>query len=145
MAIIWQTVKGNILVEEEMSFNAKIIGDHFMPWKFTEGKLWSPQGRSWPAVSGPWGKGHLPDGPYTIERPVLTDEKPMKDVNGFGWKARLVPNFKTERFGLLIHPDGNVPGTLGCIGICKPTDTTSLYDDLMNNSDRSLVVDCGNR
>jgi hypothetical protein len=111
-----------------------------MPWRFMSGKLWSPTGRSWPAISGPWGKGSLPDGTYTIQRPMLTSEPSMKDSNGFGWKARLEPSFSTERFGLLIHPDGGVTGTLGCIGIRRPCDTKPLYNDLMSTNDLTLVV-----
>jgi hypothetical protein len=112
-----------------------------MPWKFTGKKLWDPDGNSWSAVSGPWGKGCLPNGIYTLEAPVITDEKGMKDVNGFGWKTRLVPQFKTERFGLLIHPDGNIPGTKGCIGISGPIDTKPLYYQLIRTADRLLIVD----
>ena len=115
-----------------------------MSWKFNGEKLISPDGNSWRAVSGPWGRGILPNGIYTIDRPVLTGEMPMKDVNGFGWKARLIPRFKTERFGLLIHPDGNVLGTKGCIGISGPIDTKPLYFELMNTHDRILIVDAGN-
>ncbi len=112
-----------------------------MPWKFTPGKLWSPHGNSWPASSGPWGKGRLPDGIYLIERPVLTREKGMIDNNDLGWKARLVPQFKTERFALLIHPDGGVAGTMGCIGISQPLDTRPLYNELLHTDDRLLIVD----
>jgi hypothetical protein len=36
--------------------------------------------------------------------------------DGNGWSLDLDPKFKTDRDLLRIHPDGNVPGTEGCIG-----------------------------
>ena len=70
------------------------------------------------AVSSEWGKGFLPAGMYDI---VSCYTKEDNDSNkafrreGFPWIAGLIPRFKTEHSNLAIHPDGNVPGTLGCI------------------------------
>jgi len=34
-----------------------------------------------------------------------------------GFSLNLEPNFETDRTDLRIHPDGNAPGTAGCIGV----------------------------
>ena len=58
------------------------------------------------------------------EAPVLTKEEGMV-YDGFGWKWRLwTPAGKWSHY--LIHPDGNKPGTKGCIGLQK-TDGRDLY------------------
>lgn len=93
---------------------------------------------SWPIVSGPWGNGSAPRGAYLMEKPVALavkpgeDEKsiaPFRDPAGFAWFAHLTPLFQTDRTGLGIHPDGNVPGTEGCIGVVMP-DTRPVYEVL---------------
>lgn len=77
------------------------------------------------AISGPWGHGVLPAGEYTIKiynavtgsslssgyRDALTNDR---------WFIPLEPKFSTPRQGLGIHPDGNVPGTEGCVGLRGP-------------------------
>jgi len=61
----------------------------------------------------------------TPEVPHHTEEHRMfiKDMPGHAWKWRLwrypVPQDHEITSGYLIHPDGGVPGTLGCIGIQK--------------------------
>jgi len=79
-------------------------------------------GKSWPAISGPWGNGYLPAGEYEAYGFWDTDgaaysyiDKATGEVTGF--YIRLEPKFKTERNQLLIHFDGNVEGSLGCIAI----------------------------
>jgi len=82
------------------------------------------------ARSGPWGKGPLPAGAYLVEPPVTFDalpDSPYSDGKGFSWFARLHPQFKTDRSGFGIHPDGNVPGTKGCIGLVLE-DSRPFYD-----------------
>lgn len=37
--------------------------------------------------------------------------------NGVGFSFYLDPQFSTRRSHLRIHPDGNKPGTLGCVGL----------------------------
>lgn len=92
--------------------------------------------KSWPAISGRWGKGYLPQGLYEAygfwdesgEAYSYKDEHDRK----IGFYIRLEPKFKTDRTQLLIHFDGNVEGTLGCIGI-KPTgylNALDAYSDL---------------
>ena len=83
------------------------------------------------SISGPWGKGSLPEGMYTAS--YLRDRTiaSMTDPDGLGWSVNLDPNFSTDRNLLRIHPDGNTPGTEGCIGI--KGSTRFLYMDLKNN------------
>lgn len=69
-----------------------------------------------PAVSGPWGKGMLPEGVYNGESMRSRSNNAMS-CEGKGWSLNLEPNFPTDRTLLRIHPDGNLPGTLGCIGV----------------------------
>lgn len=74
------------------------------------------------AVSGPWGRGVLPAGKYRVEvRDVVVGSglsAGYRDKKtGHAWFIPIKPRFKTSRDGLGIHPDGGVPGTLGCIGL----------------------------
>ena len=75
-------------------------------------------------VSGGYGRGAIPDGIYGIDiyRAVEGDRSSMKSgfvdpSNGRGWYLPLVPKFSTSRHGFGIHPDGNLPGTKGCLGL----------------------------
>lgn len=85
-------------------------------------------------VSGKHGLGALPKGVYTIDKCYK-----LKAINGktepytgkeFPWVAKLTPQFKTNRSKLLIHPDGGVEGTRGCIGI-KNKDVQA-YEQISN-------------
>ncbi len=90
-----------------------IVGDLV----FEEGLLkMTRYGLAWEAVSGPHGNGPLPTGRYECAnlRP-RTNSAMVRD--GVGFSVDLNPLFPTNRTLLRIHPDGNVPGTLGCIGI----------------------------
>lgn len=95
------------------------------------------------ARSGPWGKGSAPAGSYTVERPVAieptVENSPYTDAQGFAWFARIVPRFQTERYGFGIHPDGNVPGTRGCIGIAVG-DTKPVFDFLKQAAEPIVLV-----
>ena len=70
------------------------------------------------ALSGGWGKGTIPLGVYNLGIPAkLSDEKknnPYKK-QGYPWWIGLQAIHKTDRSGFGIHPDGNVPGTMGCV------------------------------
>lgn len=73
-----------------------------------------------PAISGPHGKGRLPRGFYSVG--VFTPLDLETCAKGFivddiAFWIPIDPQFQTNRTGLGIHPDGNVKGTLGCIGI----------------------------
>jgi RHS repeat-associated protein len=84
-----------------------------------------------PAVSGPFGKGALPQGVYTGSNLRSRNEKGNKAMQceGKGWSLDLDPTFKTDRDLLRIHPDGNVPGTEGCIGASCSVQQT-VHDSL---------------
>ncbi len=87
---------------------------------------WPLKKLSWNAVSGPFGAGALPYGLYDIARREITGytnkvDIPYRDKTGMGFFIPIYPKFNTNRGKtggrLGIHPDGNKPGTLGCIGI----------------------------
>jgi len=87
-------------------------------------------------MSGKYGKGALPKGVYKID--TCYKLKPIKGKteaytgNEFPWVAKLTPQFKTDRTGLLIHPDGNKEGTRGCIGISKKENDVEVYEAITN-------------
>lgn len=99
---------------------------------------------SYGAISGKWGQGALPPGKYKVKKAVRLDRSASSayaDKYGIKWWAKIEPDgWSTNRTGLGIHPDGSVPGTLGCIGITD-ADTTSLYDRLSEGDSELLVVE----
>lgn len=101
-------------------------------------------------VSGGYGKGPIPNGTYDIERynAVTGDKATMKSgfinpINGRGWFLPLKPQFTTARHGFGIHPDGNLPGTKGCVGL-QGGDIKKFWDKWMRTAIKarpsSLVV-----
>lgn len=83
---------------------------------------WPAKGLYWRATTGPYGKGRLSKGMYTVARAEVTRytakiKTPYQDSTGKGFFLPIYPQFKSSRSGLGIHPDGNVPGTEGCIGL----------------------------
>lgn len=89
--------------------------------------------RSYRALSGSSALRPLPQGGYLVSNLRLRDKREMaRDVSpeenggvGFcfpAWSADLAPLFCTHRSLLRIHPDGNLPGTEGCIGILASVD-----------------------
>jgi hypothetical protein len=91
-------------------------------------------------VSGGYRKGAIPDGSYDIERykAVAGNISTMKSgfvnpVNGRGWFLPLTPKFSTTRHGFGIHPDGNLPGTKGCVGL-QGADIKKYWDKWMKTS-----------
>lgn len=87
------------------------------------GVLSWPKFGTWYAVSGPWKKGALEVGIYTVQRRKVTSltsamEKGFLDKKtGKGYFIPITAHVNRGREGLGIHPDGNIPGTEGCIGI----------------------------
>jgi RHS repeat-associated protein len=114
-------------------------------WIFDGSFLVSTRGGAWKAVSGPQRNGAAPSGMYTISVRALPVGKENKrqssycDPSGNCWFARLAPDEDNGRTGLGIHPDGNVPGTEGCIGI-KGKDTSDLYELLANGAGQRLRI-----
>jgi hypothetical protein len=106
-------------------------------------------GRTWPAVSGIKGKHKpLPAGTYTAPAGALmtgTEQvlgvgfntkyghPAYKDRTGFGWFMWL------GKGNLGIHPDGNVPGTQGCIGVTK-NNTRDLFELLRSRNGEAISV-----
>ncbi len=78
-------------------------------------------GNTYKFNSGGWGRGNLPTGAYTVSGGGKTSEKGMV-IDGVGFKFNLSNKYDPRvggeaRSQLLIHPDGGVRGTMGCIGI----------------------------
>ena len=90
---------------------------------------------TWPAVSGPHGHGPLVAGLYRVERrqivPMSAAIAPgFRDPStGMGFFVPITAMFRTNRGGLGIHPDGNIPGTRGCIGLT--TRTADFYNRII--------------
>ena len=105
-------------------------------------------GKLYHAISGPFGRGTLPSGEYIMgDLCVLNSEdcdegfvfrNKLKDL---AFWIKLTPNFKTDRDGLGIHPDGNTKGALGCVGI-QDIDSINFYLDYMDilNRPKRLIV-----
>jgi hypothetical protein len=100
--------------------------------------VWPAKSGKWKAKSGPYGLGALPSGIYTLGRTEITSYttsigSAFKDGTGKGFFIPIYPGFTTTRGStggrLGIHPDGNVPGTAGCIGITD-RDTSSFFNTI---------------
>ena len=107
-----------------------------MLWGYEETKKWKNNkgvtvsegitylnGDKFKSISGGGGKGSFPQGMYLI-MPVQYLGKDFLNVaayskEGLSFFAPLVPNFKTDRTQLGVHPDGGAWGTLGCCGLSE--------------------------
>ena len=67
-------------------------------------------------VGGPYGNGAPQNGEYSVDTPRIRAESGFTK-NRVGFSFNLNPLFETKRKYLRIHPDGNSPGTLGCVGL----------------------------
>ena len=90
------------------------------------------------AISGGFGLGPLPDGSYEVKtRNVVTGTHLASGfentLTGNKWFIPIIPNFAETRSGFGIHPDGNVPGTKGCIGL-QASDVGSFWRRRMNTT-----------
>ena len=67
------------------------------------------------------GSGALPNGDYDVAVRRVVDKGLGKTytAGGASFYIPLVPKFETHRSRFGIHPDGNVQGTLGCVGIVE--------------------------
>ena len=105
-------------------------------------------GQSWKAVSGGGRYKPLALKTYTIPAGALMvgtrqalgaffnskyAAAPFVDRAGLGWYLWL------GEAGLGIHPDGNLPGTEGCVGI--KGDTAALFDLLRAHSGQALTLE----
>ena len=95
------------------------------------------------AITGPYKKGALPKGVYTIKQALEIENCKQNesyiDRSGFAWWCSITPTFVTSRTGLGIHPDGGIKGTIGCIGICNDY-TRSVYLELKKSNNGLLIV-----
>ncbi len=88
------------------------------------------------AITGGFDLGPLPDGSYEVKtRHVVTGSHLASgfenSLTGNKWFIPIIPNFAETRDGFGIHPDGNVPGTKGCIGL-QASDAGSFWRRWMN-------------
>ncbi len=91
---------------------------------------------SFAAISGSSKLFSLQNGEYkTNTFRERTTEAMVKD--GVGFSINLNPTFSTNRSLLRIHPDGNLPGTEGCIGLTGKGATLNNFVEIM----RSLYKD----
>jgi len=82
------------------------------------------------AVGGPFGNGAPPNGNYTVNGGRLRTEEGYRR-DGFGFSFNVEPTFQTGRSLLRIHPDGNLPGTLGCVGLkCSAIQGKIFYNQV---------------
>lgn len=94
--------------------------------------------------NGGGGRGFIPGGTYTVtgrESLAPSDRRPMT-IGRVGYKYRVLtndgspsipdPRYQEPRSGILIHPDGNLPGTMGCIGIVGDE---NIQADFVNKMD----------
>lgn len=107
---------------------------------------WSGFG-TWQATTGPYGRGALSSGSYIVSRREITAytkaiKKGFRDKTGKGFFIPIYPKFSTTRGSngrLGIHPDGNIPGTSGCIGL-KGHSTRSFYDAVSSTTPSAVIL-----
>lgn len=93
-----------------------------------------------PIVSGGYGKGFAPKGQYKAISYRKENGESFSKF-GIGFFVYIVPKFKSDRTELGIHPDGNVPGTLGCIGIkLGSKDEAETWDKMFSKATYPLKV-----
>jgi len=109
---------------------------------------WPSKGLRWGAISGPYGKGSLPSGLYDVGRREVTGytsavDSPYRDKTGKGFFVPVYAKFETNRGKkdgrLGIHPDGNVPGTLGCIGITN-ANARNFHDAIRSTAPSAVLI-----
>ena len=110
---------------------------------------WPEMGLESEVISGPYGNGELPSGTYEVPRSGLIGKDGKDaycDKSGNCWFQYIAPQFSTNRSQLGIHPDGNVRGTRGCIGLLDK-DTSKWYEafkSVANNHSNYLEVSSTN-
>lgn len=67
--------------------------------------------------AGGFGSGAPQNGQYIANNFLDRRKSSGMNLHGAGFSLNLLPQFDTKRDLLRIHPDGNNPGTLGCIGV----------------------------
>lgn len=93
-------------------------------------------GNAYQIITGGHGKGALPLGTYEVRKRHVTEGAHLDAgfrAGGVAFFIPLNPPDTTDRSGFGIHPDGNVTGTLGCIGLYA-TDARRFWKDWLNMS-----------
>jgi hypothetical protein len=119
------TFDGATLFVNQLSLTGSLISKMQIPAlsgiKLTDGKYYSDP---------------MPNGNYMVKNGHHRTEKGYYR-DGVGYSFDVIPLFsslngkKMERTDLRIHPDGNKPGTLGCIGLdTNKAVLTAFYDDM---------------
>jgi hypothetical protein len=115
-----------VFVPEKLSINKTVNGN----FVFVEGEI-RVGDETFQAISGKWGKP-IDHGIYDVNFYNI-DFSTFKKVDsykrdGYPWYLFLTPEFTLNRNSLLIHPDGGVEGTEGCIGL---TDEDIVFFELV--------------
>lgn len=101
--------------------------------------------------NGGFGKGSIPEGTYEVSDGRRRSDTSAMMVDGYGYSFVLTqqgmapgtaddPRYSADRDLLRIHPDGNNPGTLGCIGILGGA---SVQRDFYENAQRLIEANGG--
>jgi hypothetical protein len=91
---------------------------------------------SYTGVAGGFGNGAPENGSYTVNN--YQDRSPSgryskgMNLDGVGFSYNLNPQFSTGRSLLRIHPDGNIEGTLGCIGLSGNGQNLNRFKNALN-------------
>ena len=90
--------------------------------------------KSYSAVSGSNSLYTLQNGDYTCYDYDPNDRRQgfVRDNIGFGIRLKPAGGWTTQRNGLMIHPDGNKPGTAGCIGLTGTASELSLFQKMVS-------------
>ena len=115
-------------------------------WTLDGTHLCMKGGPCFTAVSGAKRTKPLPPGVYTIMGNAVTVPESNKKYPSFCdqkwncWWVKIVPNLDAGgRSGFGIHPDGNVSGTAGCIGLTDD-DTTESREFFTNIKGQPILV-----
>ena len=92
-------------------------------------------GNTYDFRSGGFGRGSLPEGTYNVTRHLDSRSNSSMTVGGVGYSFAVSDKYDARVGGtrslLRIHPDGNSPGTEGCIGIVGNAATQRQFRDDM--------------
>jgi len=94
---------------------------------------------SWSAISGSRELLPIPNGDdwqlsnfnYRDERGSRYNDRMIRD--GVGFSVNITPDPRYGRSLLRVHPDGNLPGTQGCIGLTCGADRLSTFEDTVKS------------
>lgn len=104
---------------------------------------WNEKGLIAGAISGSSATSmELPIGLYHVKRSGLLDKPGQKaycDSLQNCWFQFLEPQFSTTRTELGIHPDGNVIGTQGCIGLID-SNTKNWYEAFKSLEKNQIIM-----